>query len=117
MKRNDIDALARAQAQLTLVEERFANYDGNNPGKWRAHINVLRSTGRALEESLKTNGLFPLSEAETLWRRLDAAYPKARSRQVVEFEGRGYRCRFVPLEMSRSGKTVKEWSRTWEIAD
>ncbi len=48
-----------------------------------------------------------------LWAQLDKRYPKAESRQIVEFEGRRYQRRFTPVSKSLSGKTVKEWAKSW----
>ena len=49
-----------------------------------------------------------------LWAELDRRFPKVRSREVVEHDGKRYIRRFTPLRVSNSGKTVMEWGRYWE---
>ena len=64
----------------------------------------------------KTNGTLPLTVQEQLNKDLDAKFPNARSKDVVEFEGKRYQLRFSPAVKSRSGK-VKEWDRTWVLLE
>ena len=63
---------------------------------------------------MKTNGTLPLTVQEQLNKDLDAKFPNARSKDVVEFEGKRYQLRFSPAVKRRSGK-VKEWDRTWVL--
>ena len=65
---------------------------------------------------LKTNVTLPLTEQEQLNKDLDAKFPNARSKDVVEFEGKRYQLRFSPAVKSRSGR-VKEWDRTWVLLE
>lgn len=105
-----------AKAKLQNAEDKFERYDGNNPDKYRSEIQSARADVRSLTEQAKAAGLIAKTEDELLYERLDAAFPNAKSRQVVEFEGKMYRRRFSPGSVSNSGKTVKEWVRWWEPA-
>ncbi|OKP25456.1 hypothetical protein [Serratia liquefaciens] len=110
-----IDDYKTAQDELARITERWDNYSGNNPNKYHSLLSEARFKVRVIEGSLKSQGVIPLSDKETLEKELDKNFPNARSKQVVEFEGKKYRKRFFPLEKSRSGKTVNEWGSCWEI--
>ena len=103
-----------AKASLAAVEQRLADYTGNNPDKYRSALREAREHLRAVERCLKDSGVLPLSDRETLERELDRAFPNAGSRQVVEFEGVRYRRGFEPLEWSNSRKSVRQWRKWWE---
>lgn len=110
--------LERARAELKDWQDRFNRYSGNNPEKYQSDIRTARRKVREIEEALKASGELPLSEQEKFAAMLDKAFPNARSREVVEYEGRKYQRRFYPLEKSRSGKTVTEWGKGWiDITD
>lgn len=108
-----LEKLHEAREKLALANGRWENYDGNNPNKYQAEIADARAEVHTLESLCKQQGLIELSEEEVLWSRIDAAYPYASSRQVVEFEGVCYQRRFSPVSTSRSGKTVKAWRASW----
>ena len=73
---------------------------------------------RTIEDALKANGTLPLTEKEQLEKELDAAFPDAKSRQMVDYNGRRFQRRFWPVEKSRSGNTVTAWGKGWtEIKD
>ncbi len=107
--------LEAAKAKLQGAEDKFERYDGNNPDKYRSEINAARAEAKHLTDQAKAAGLIAKTEDELLYERLDAAFPNAKSRQVVEFEGRKYCRRFSPGSVSNSGKTVKEWVKWWEL--
>lgn len=106
--------LIEAQKVLQSWQEKFDRYSGNNPNKYEADIKSARRTVRLIENSLKASGQIPLTVQEQLEKDLDAAFPDAKSKQVVEFRGRKYQRKFWPLEKSRSRKNVTEWGRCWE---
>jgi hypothetical protein len=56
----------------------------------------------------------PKTDRQKLEAELDAQFPNAQSREIVEYQGKHYRRRFAPRSVSRSRKTVTEWSRWWE---
>lgn len=110
-----VDDLQEAKADLARWNERWANYSGNNPDKYQADIKAAARKVRAIEQALKDQGVLPLTEKEVLEKKLDAEFPDARSKEVVEYKGKKYRRRFWPLERSSSGKTVTEWGKSWEL--
>ena len=103
-----------AKAELARWNERGNNYTGNNPDKYQADIKAAARKVREIEQFLKDAGVLELTEKEHLEKELDRAFPNAQSKEVVEYNGKRYRRRFFPLEKSRSGKTVKEWAKSWE---
>lgn len=70
-----------------------------------------------LEDILKAAGTLPMSEQESLEAELNARFPKAKSKEVVEYKGHQYRCRYEPSEFSRSRKKVTQWRRRWELIE
>lgn len=109
-----IEGLEQAKTQLERLEERDSMDTSGNPDKYRTRINNARMEVRRITESLKAQGLLPYTEQELLNRRLDETFPKAKSRETVEFEGARYQKRFTPETKSRSGKTVTSWNRWWQ---
>ena len=105
--------LEKAKAELASWEEKWDRYSGNNPNKFQSNIKSARSKVRIITESLKSDGKIERSDKEKLEQALNQAYPNARSKQEVEFEGERYQLKFYPLEKSRSGKTVTNWGREW----
>ncbi|MER2926818.1 hypothetical protein [Serratia nevei] len=110
-----IDDYKLAQDELERVNAKWDRYSGNNPNKYRSEISAAKSRVRAIENSLKSQGVMPLSEKEILERELNREFPNARSKQIVEFHGKQYIKKFFPLERSRSGKSVTEWGSCWEL--
>lgn len=92
-------------------------YGSNNPDENRSRIAELAKKIRDLEKELKIKGELPVSESEKISFQLDKLYPNARSKTVVEFEGKKYEIRYFPIDTSRSGKTVKEWGHEWKLKD
>lgn len=110
-----LEDLEAARAELAAWEKRWEDYSGNNPDKYRSDIRSAQAKVSAIEAELKASGvLVPKTPEEQLHADLDAMFPNAKSREVVEFEGKRYRRRFIPMQRSNSGKTVKEWGKTWE---
>lgn len=112
-----LEELEEARRDLKEWSDRFDNYSGNNPEKYQADIRAATITVRQLETALKSNGTLPLTEQERLAEELDAAFPRAKSKQIVDHKGRRYQRVFWPLGKSRSGKSVTEWGRGWQLLD
>lgn len=55
------------------------------------------------------------AEEEKINIVLDTLHPKARSRTVVEYDGKNYQLRYFPLEKTEDGVKVKEWGHRWII--
>ncbi|WP_223565114.1 hypothetical protein [Agrobacterium tumefaciens] len=109
-----LEELEAARRDLADWMERFDNYSGNNPNKYQSDIKAARRRVRQLEENLKASGDLALSPQEELVAKLDRAFPSAKSKEVVEYEGQKFQRRFWPLERSNSGKSVTEWGKSWE---
>lgn len=109
-----LDDYEKAKSELRRWSDAWDNYSGNNPDKYQADIKAARRRVRELEEYLKAHGLIERTEREILEKEIDAAFPNAKSKEIVSFRGKRYMRRFFPLEKSRSRKTVNEWGRSWE---
>ncbi len=103
-----------AKARLAAVQKRWAEYNGNNPDKHGSELREAREALAAIETDLKRRELLPMTEIERLHAALDLAFPDARSREVVIYEGTRYCRRFYPATRSNSGKSVRTWDATWE---
>lgn len=108
-----VDDYEKAKAALKKLNDRFDRYDGNNPNKYQADLKMARSRLRTIEAYLKEVGIIAITDKERIEKVLNKAFPNAKSKEVVEFEGKCYQLRFFPLEMSRSRKTVTEWGKSW----
>lgn len=106
--------LTRACEELARWQEKSANDSSNNPDKHRGAIKSARRMVEIITLDLKIRGLIPPTEQEKLEAELDRAFPKAKSKDVVELNGKRYQLRFMPAEKSRSRKTVMSWHRWWE---
>ena len=104
--------LAEAKANLESKLDRLDRYDGNNPNKYQSDIRLARSAYDSLERQCKFGKLMPYTEQELLDQRLDAVFPNAKSKQIVEFDGAKYKRTFSP-NFSNSGKTVTSWDKEW----
>ena len=109
-----LEGLEQAKAELDRLNERDSMDTSGNPDKYRTRINNARREVDRITDALKAKGVLERSEKELLNMKLDKAFPKARSKEVVEFEGTQYVLRFSPRTKSRSGKTVTSWNRSWE---
>lgn len=61
--------------------------------------------------SLKSNGIIPFSEVETISAKLMVLHRKVKSCEVVELDGNSYECHFSPLKLSKTGKVVRKWAK------
>jgi hypothetical protein len=108
-----LDDLLAAERELKRLRTAFDGYSGNNPDKYESDLKAARRDLDFVTDALKRQGTIPWTEEENLAHVLDAKFPKARSKQVVEHEGERYQLRFSPIEWSRSRKTVARWDRAW----
>lgn len=108
-----LDDFEKAKAEVRRWTDAFDRYSGNNPDKYQSEIKHARAKLREIEEDLKSSGLLVMNEKEKLEAELDDQFPKATSKQIVEYKGKSYQRKFFPLEKSRSRKTVTEWGKTW----
>ena len=107
-----LDEYEAAKVRLAAVQARWANYSGNNPDKYRSELREAQEHLAATEAELKRLELLPITDAERLGAALDRAFPNARSKEIVTFEGARYQRRFYPATRSNSGKSVRSWNTT-----
>lgn len=112
-KHYTLEDLEKARAELELWQERWANSSSNNPNKFRSQREWAAGRVREIEQDLKERGLLDKTDWEKINAELDKIYPNAKSRTVVEYQGKKYQISYFPLETSRSGKTVHEWGHRW----
>lgn len=62
---------------------------------------------------LKNRGLIAFTEAEIISAKLKVLHKRVKNHQVVEYDGYSYECRFSPLKLSKSGKSVTKWAKYW----
>lgn len=112
-----IEDLDKARADLAHLNERDNSDTSGNPMKYHSRIQDARRKIMLIENQLKADGLIPRSDQEQLEHRLDAAFPKAKTRETVTFENKTYQKRFRPLTRSRKGNPTS-WQGYWlEVPD
>lgn len=115
MKSHDelLAAVAAAHAARDAAAARWDAYSGNNPNPpaLKAYEEAAEQLARVTEEA-KAAGAMPRTEAELLAMALDAAFPRTRSNETVEHEGRRYKRKFAP-----TGNKHRPWHRYWEPVD
>ena len=62
---------------------------------------------------LKRQKILPLSNVERISTALNALHSRAKNRSLVEYDGDQYERRFLPLKLSKSGKSVHKWAKIW----
>ena len=105
--------LHTAQEKLRDWQEKFGNYSGNNPNKYRSEIKEACANIRRIETALKSIEVIEMTQAEKINAELDQHYPNARSKSIVTYKGKKYQIRYFPVAKSNSGKTVHEWGHQW----
>ncbi len=108
-----LEDLERARTKLREWNDRFDRYTGNNPDKYQSAIKAALRSVQSIESDLKQRGLVSMTEEEQLYAALNDVFPKVRHKEVVEYKGKRYECRFFPLEKSRSRKSVLVWGKSW----
>ena len=78
----------KARAELTLWNERWDNYTGNNPDKYQTDIRDAARKVREIKQYLEDVGLLERSYKEKLERELDRIFPNAQSKEIVEHNGK-----------------------------
>jgi hypothetical protein len=57
----------------------------------------------------------PTPEEEKITRVLDELSPKAKSRTIIEYQGKQYQIKYFPVEKTDDGEKVKEWGHRWVL--
>lgn len=109
--------LDKARSTLEQAVAKRDNHGRANPNKFDSLVNEATLEVRRITRALKQHGVLSLTDQERLERDLDRRFPKARSRDIVQHEGRRYvRC-VTPAVTSLSGKTVYDWDKGWRQLD
>lgn len=109
-----MDDLKKATEQQELWDKKFASDRSNNPNKYQAQRRKAGDLVRRITKSLKEQGLIEKNEIELINDELDKIHPNAKSKTIVNHNGKKYQIRYFPTVKSRSGKTVKEWEHSWD---
>ncbi|MGJ8693392.1 MAG: hypothetical protein ACSHW0_13025 [Thalassotalea sp.] len=104
------------QPLKALADREFASIYGLSGQVYTPHIDAhdqvcLKKAEILLQ--LKTNGLMPFTDVEIITAKLMALYQKAHNHQIVEHDGYNYECKYSPLKLSKSGKSVRRWAKYW----
>lgn len=115
-----IDAMtARIDELETEIEDEASNYtdfDFPEDSLIKRLINERKSLvmDRALlSRKLKSNGDMPYTILEQIVDELNETFPDAKSNDKVELNGENYLKRFQPVELSKNGKSVKQYWTYW----
>ena len=66
---------------------------------------------------LKQQKILPISEVEVITTALNSLHSRVRNNTIIEYEGRQYKRRFLPLKLSKSGKNVQRWAKFWLLVN
>ena len=109
-----LEDLERARAELQRCIDALDRSSANEHHQLSIHIRDASRKVREIENDLRKQGLLGLSREQMLQAELDQAFPCAQHREIVEYQGKRYRCRFFPEQLHRSGWAVKKWGKFWE---
>ena len=109
-----LQSLENAKSYLASLRERDSSDTSGNVDKYHTRINRARLEVDHITQHLKLSGAIPYSEKELLEMEINKLFPKARSKDIVEYLGQKYQLKFSPNTKSRSGKTVTSWSSWWQ---
>lgn len=88
-------------------------YSKDKPNEYDFEAREATKRLQTIEQYLKASGVLAFSEHELIEETLNHKYPHAQSRDVVRYQGKRYQKQFIPLELSKTGKTVKKWGSKW----
>jgi hypothetical protein len=108
-----LDQYETTKSLLKSVQAASDNYNGNNPDKFRTNVTQARIALKIIEDGLKDQGLLESTSQEVMSARISRQFPKAGSKDQVDFEGKRYWMRFTPFAKSLSGKSVLHWTKEW----
>tara|TARA_R110000803_G_C11716963_1_gene287687 strand:+ start:62 stop:454 length:393 start_codon:yes stop_codon:yes gene_type:complete len=97
-----------AQLQRAVMSDKFSSINQTSDLKCDIDTYLLKC---------KKEGILEYTDKQWLDICIDHAHSNAKSKEVVIYEGKKYRRRFVPASKSRSGKTVYRWWKLWDALD
>jgi hypothetical protein len=120
---NDLDSINKELQPLQILADReLRSIYGLSGQVYTPHIDThnalcLKKAGILL--NLKNNGLMPFTEVEIISEQLMILHRQVKNYEIVEYDGHTYECRYSPLKLSKSGKSVRKWAKYWlrQLAD
>ena len=120
---NDLNSINEELKPLKILADRELKSIFGLTGKvYTPHIDTHTEVSikkAAILLDLKNNGLIPFTEVEVITAKLMPLHRKAKNKQIVDYDGFSYECRYSPLKLSKSGKIVRKWAKYWlrKLAD
>lgn len=99
-----------AREELRRKTDQFQNDDGTTSD---LDIRLASKKVKMIEDDLKRTIVLGIDK-ETLHAELDRLFPDAKSKEIVEHDGRRYQRRFYPLTRSIPAVRYSKWEGTWE---
>ena len=114
---NDLDNINKELQPLRILADReLKSIYGLSGQIYTPHIDIHTEVcikkARILID-LKNNGLIPFTEVEIISEKLMILHQRVKNHQVVEYDGFFYKCRYSPLKLSKTGKSVRKWAKYW----
>ena len=114
---NDLDSINKELQPLRVLADReLRSIYGLTGEVYTPHINnhiQVCIKKACILSDLKNNGIIPFSEVEIISEKLMILHQKVKNHQIVEYNGHSYKCRYSPLKLSKSGKSVRKWAKYW----
>jgi|TARA_B110000091_G_scaffold54338_1_gene59636 hypothetical protein len=114
---NDLDSINKELQPLRVLADReLRSIYGLTGEVYTPHINNHTQVcikKACILSDLKNNGIIPFSEVEIISEKLMILHQKVKNHQIVEYNGHSYKCRYSPLKLSKSGKSVRKWAKYW----
>lgn len=99
-----------------MADREFTSIYGLTRMVYRPHLDTYMQVSvkkAGILACLKEQRILPLSKVEIISETLERLHKRARSRAIVEYEGDHYQRIYLPLKLSKSGKTVQKWAKIW----
>ena len=77
-----------------------------------AQIKIASNKVKLIESLLRANDLLPVNEKELFDGVLDRLFPRAKSKEIVNYGGLRFQRRFYPVQKG-AGNAVTEWEKAW----
>jgi len=114
---NDLDSINKELQPLKVLADReLRSIYGLTGEVYTPHIDnhtQICIKKACILRDLKNNGIIPFTEVEIICEKLMISHQKVKNHQIVEYNGHSYKCRYSPLKLSKSGKSVRKWAKYW----
>ena len=114
---NELNAINKELIPLKeLADRELVSIRGLTGMVYTPHIDEYMQVSIKKSEilvCLKEQKLVSISEVEIVTTALNSLHSRAKNNSIVEYEGKQYKRRFLPLKLSKSGKIVQRWAKFW----